>query len=167
MKLTVLLILNTVQYINSDKINIIPTPDSPCPGKSKGEPCLTLQQYIANPSLSNNVLTLLLYPGNHHMDSQLSSSNINAFTMKATGSASVFCSQQLYPTLQFFVFSQLKYARVDGITFIGCTIKLNGTAKATFVRSSLVNRTACCPTGSSNAYILMVFSTVKTMYTFQ
>ena len=150
MKLTVLLLLNTVQYTNCDKFNIIPTPDSPCPGKFIGEPCLTLQQYAANPSLNN--VTLLLYPGNHRLDSQLSSSNTNTFIMKATTSASVFCSQKLYPSVQFFVFSQLQYAYVDGITFNGCTMRLNGIANATFVRSSLVNRTTCCPFDLPNSY---------------
>ena len=167
MKLTVLLLLNTVQYANCDKFNIIPTPDSPCPGKFIGEPCLTLQQYAANPSLNN--VTLLLYPGNHRLDSQLSSSNTNTFIMKATTSASVFCSQKLYPSIQFFVFSQLQYAYVDGITFNGCTMRLNGVANATFVRSSLVNRTTCCPFDLPNSYFgffRIDRSTVETIYTF-
>lgn len=88
-KLTVLLLLdNTVLYVSCDKINIIPTPDSPCPGAARGEHCFTLQQYcdIANLSLSPNT-TLKFYPGNHYMDSKLFVSKVTSFTMKATKTA--------------------------------------------------------------------------------
>ena len=98
-----LLLVKIVQYSSCERFNIVPSPDSSCPGEFTGEPCLTLQQYVANPSLSSNI-TFELYPGNHHLDSQISVSNINSFKMSTSTSSTVICNQQLS---QPFYFNQL------------------------------------------------------------
>ena len=89
-----LLFSNAVQYSSCERFNIVPSADSPCPGEFTGEPCLTLQQYVANPSLSSNI-TFELQPGNHRLDSQLQVQNINSFIMRANTTATVTC-RQLY-----------------------------------------------------------------------
>ena len=61
-----LLFSNTVQYSTCERFNIVPSPDSTCSGEFTGEPCLTLEQYVANPSLSSNI-TLEVHPGNHQL----------------------------------------------------------------------------------------------------
>ena len=140
---TILFLLNnTVQYASCDMFNIIPTLDSPCPGEFTGEPCFTLEQYIANPLVSLAIvsnITFELHPGNHHMGSQLSVSTINSFTMRATTTATVLCSQDAY-----FRFTQLQHFNISGITFVDCGMNLNSIANATFVKNSFVNKTRCC-----------------------
>ena len=109
---------------------------------------MTLQQYIASPSLGSDI-TLELYPGNHHLDSRLLASNINSFTMRATKTASVLCSQQLRPGDYYWLnFTQVQTINIRGITFNGCNIWLSkglgyNASNATFVNSSFVNKTGC------------------------
>ena len=148
-KLTVLLLLNNaVQHARCDKINIIPTAESSCPSAIKGEPCFTLQQYIANPSLASNI-TLELFPGNHRIDSRLLAANINSFTIRATKTALVTCNQQLQPgDYYWFNFTLVQTVNICGIVFNGCSIWLSrgpsyNVTKATFVNSSFVNKTGC------------------------
>ena len=140
-----LLTINAVQYSSCERFNIVPSPDSPCPGEFTGEPCLTLQQYVANPSLSSYI-TFELHPGNHRLSSQLSVSNINSFTMRANTSATVVCSQQLHDP---FYFNRLQQIHVSGITFVGCRMELYDIMNATVERNSFVNRTLCCLAGAA------------------
>jgi predicted outer membrane repeat protein len=149
-KLTVLLLLNNavLQYARCDKINIIPTAESSCPSAIKGVPCFTLQQYIANPSLGSDI-TLEVYPGNHRIDSHLLVSDINSFTMRASKTASVSCSQQLQPGDYYWLsFTRVQTVNICGIDFNGCSIWLSrgpnyNVTNATFVSSSFINKTGC------------------------
>ena len=111
-------LLNAIEYSSCERFNIVPSPDSPCPGEFTGEPCLTLQQYVTNPSLSSTI-TLEVHPGNHSLDSVLRVQNINSFTMMANTSATVTCSQQ-----RSLYFNQLQQVHVSGITFVGCRMEL-------------------------------------------
>ena len=140
------LLSTAVQYCNCERFSIIPTADSPCPGEFTGVPCLTLQQYVANPSLSSNI-TLELHSGNHRLDSQLSAADISSFTMRANATVTVNCSQQLQlGSYEWFRFDRVQQLHVSGITFIGCRMYLNYVTNATFVRDSFVNNriTSCC-----------------------
>ena len=135
------LLLNAVEYSSGERFNIVPSPDSPCPGEFTGEPCLTLQQYVANPGLGS--ITLELNPGNHSLDSQLSVLSVDSFVMRANISATVTCSQQ------GFYFYQLQLVHVTGITFVGCRMNLQYVINATFERNLFVNRTRCCDSGAA------------------
>ena len=130
-----LLFTYAVQSGSSDRLNIIPSPDTACPGEFTGEPCLTLLQYVTNPSLSSNI-TLELNPGSHHLDAQLTATNINSLTMRATTNASVTCSQQ-----GEFSFRDLQLVHISGITFANCKMELRSVLNVTFVRSSFLNST--------------------------
>ena len=145
-----LLLLNVVQYSRCERFDIVPSPYSPCPGESIGEPCLTLEQYVAYPSLSSNI-TFQLHPGNHRLDSQLAVRNINSLTMRANGSAVVMCRQEFY-------FSGLQQIHVSGITFAGCRMHLESIPKAKFERSLFVNQSECCY--SSGAALVVHHSSV-------
>ena len=140
-----LFIGNTVQYSSCERFNIVPSPDSPCPGEFTGEPCLTLEQYVANPSLSSNI-TFELHPGNHHLNSQMSVSNVNSFIMRGTTSATVVCNQQLGAPFYFY---RLQQIHVSGITFVGCRMQLYYTTNAMLERDSFLNRTRCCLNGAA------------------
>ena len=141
----VFLLLNAVEYSRCERFNIVPSPDSPCPGEFTGEPCLTLQQYVANPSLSSNI-TFELHPGNHRLDSQLAVRNINSFMMRANVSAVVTCNQQLGGPFSFY---RLQQVHVSGVTFVGCRMGLEYITNATVERNSFVNRATCCPYGAA------------------
>ena len=142
-------LLNVVQYGSSERFNIIPSLDSPCPRELSGEPCITLRQYAANPSLSSNV-TLELHSGNHRLDSTISATNINSFIMtsRANATVTVNCSQLQSGYYYWFRFDRVQQLHVSGITFVGCTMNLNHVTNITFVKTSLtfVNSTnsVCC-----------------------
>ena len=124
------LLLNAIEYSSCERFNIVPSPGSPCPGEFTGEPCLTLQQYVANPSLSSNI-TFELQPGNHRLDSQLQVQNINSFIMRANTTATVTCRQ----LDRMFYFNRLQQVHVSGITFVGCRMYLWYVTNATLERS--------------------------------
>ena len=149
--LLLVLLSNTVQYAAAsvDEINIIPRPDSPCPGASKGEPCFTLQQYTANHTAFSSDTVLKFYPGNHLMDSQLFVSSVNSFTMRATKTATIFCSQP-YNDYKF-IFDEVHTVQIRGITFNGCRVSLSQSSvmgNVAIFKSSFVNKTGyeCCST---------------------
>ena len=138
---TVLLLLpNALEYSSCERFNIVPSPDSLCPGEFTGEPCFTLEQYAAYPSHRSSNITLNVHPGIHHLNSQLSVSNIYSFTMQAntTATASILCREGIYNP---FYFSRLQRIYVSNITFVGCMVYLYSANNVTFVRSSLINTT--------------------------
>ena len=91
---------------------------------------------MANPSLSSNI-TLEFCPGNHCLNSQLSVSNINTFTMVANAAVTVTCNQQLQ-LYEPFYFRRLQQVYVSGITFIGCGMVLQYITNGTVERSSFL-----------------------------
>ena len=146
-----------VQSGSSDRLSIIPSPDTACPGEFTGEPCLTLLQYISNPSVSSNI-TLELNPGSHHLDARLTATNINSLTMRATTNVSVTCSQQ-----GEFYFQDLQLVHISGITFANCKMLLQRVTNVTFVRSSFLNKTYDSYTvvGSSISTVMIDQSTFE------
>ena len=153
-----LLFTYAVQSGSSDRLNIIPSPDTACPGEFTGEPCLTLLQYVTNPSLSSNI-TLELNPGSHYLDVRLTATNINSLTMTATTNASVTCSQQ-----GEFSFQGLQLVHISGITFANCKMELRSVINVTFVRSSFINKTtynSYTVYGSSISTVMIDQSTFK------
>ena len=133
-----LLQLNAVQYSSCERFSIYTSPEILCPGELAGEPCLSLQQYVDNPSLSSDIALELQF-GNHRLDSQLSVLNINTFAMTANTSATVTCNQQLSEP---FYFDRLQQIHVSGITLVGCRIELHSITNTTFERNSFMDRTS-------------------------
>ena len=171
--LAVLLLLNNaVQYTSCDTINIIPSPDSPCPGGSAGEPCFTLDQFNANftfEGISGSNLTLELHPGNHQMNTraQYSLHSIANFTMRAKTTASVFCSEQLQliPDSYCFYFDNLKYGLISGITFVGCNTNMNSGDYVVFERCSFINKNTdiLCNINACHPGVLCYYGFVNTL----
>ena len=143
-----LLVLNAVEYSSCEQFNIVPSPDSPCPGEFTGEPCLTLQQYVANYSSIDTDITFELYPGYHILDSQLRVSNINSFTMNANASESttIACNQQLGDP---FYFNRLQQVHISGIAFVGCRMNLQYVVNASLEQNSFLKRNMCCQRGAA------------------
>ena len=139
-------LLLLVQYSSCERFNIVPSPGSPCPGEFTGEPCLTLEQYVANFSLSSDI-TLEVHPGNHRLDPRLPAVRlINSFTMRANASATVTCNEQLSDPLYFY---RMQQVHISGITFVGCRMWLRYITNVTFERNSFTNRTRCCFVGAA------------------
>ena len=147
------ILLNAVQHSSCERFNIVPSPDSPCAGELTGEPCLTLEEYVANLSLSSNTtfegnysqqssnVSLNFHPGTHHLHSQLVISNIYSFTVEAntTETVIVLCREaRIYDSFHLI---QLHLVHISDIAFIGCSVNLQSTFNATILRSSFINRT--------------------------
>ena len=91
---------------------------TPCPYKyTGGERCLTLQQYVSNPSRSSDGVTLEIHPGTHVLTSDLSVSNTNQFKILATGdNATISCSTR---SVQMS-FTSVDSVVISGVSFEGC-----------------------------------------------
>ena len=69
------------QSSNADNFHIVTSPDTPCPGEFSGVPCVSLQQYVSNPSISTGNITLLFQTGNHTLASAFSASSASSYTL--------------------------------------------------------------------------------------
>ena len=139
-----LLLLN--EYVSCDVINIVPSPDSHCPGKFIGEPCPTLQQFALNYGpLPNSNLTFVLHPGNHHLFTSLSIS-LNSLTIRATraNAVAIICHElpgyyNNYVGLSFNVRQLVQM--ISDITFVGCELSLSGATNihVTLMRNTFIS----------------------------
>ena len=113
------LFLVSVQWIvspaTSDTFHIVSSPAAPCPGEFIGEPCLTLQQYVSNPSISNDNITLLFQTGNHTMSSTFSTSNAMKLTMSGSNVLIQCSSSAAQLTL-----TSIQYVYISGLCLTGC-----------------------------------------------
>ena len=80
-----LIILLSVEFsaVSCDTFYIVESPSSPCPGQYIGVPCLTLQQYAANPGRGENI-TFLVEPGVYSLSTVLTVSDGYNFTISST-----------------------------------------------------------------------------------
>ena len=144
--LTVFLLSFAIHYADCARFTIVPSVDTPCPGEFTGESCITLQQYIANPSSSD--VTLELQPGNHQLDSQLTASSISSFTMIANTTATVTCNQQLFEASYLWLnLNQVETIHIGGITFSGCKLLVRQANNASLVKTSFIDKGGCCYPG--------------------
>lgn len=92
----------------------MPTPKDLCPV----EPCFTLSQFIEDGmNLLDSNTTLLLLPGNHSLEGNITISSVQYFTIVAPSqSASIICSESAY-----YEFTDIfGDVYIKGINFIGC-----------------------------------------------
>ena len=68
------------QSSNADTFHIVTSKDTPCPGEFSGVPCVSLQYYVSNPSISGNII-LLFQTGNHTMASVFSAFSASSYTL--------------------------------------------------------------------------------------
>ena len=148
-----ILLLN--EYASCDVINIVPSPDSQCPGEFIGEPCPTLQQFALNydPPPNSNI-TLILHPGNNHLFSALSQS-LNSLTIRATraNAVAIICHQE--PGYVWLSFSTRLLVQISDITFVGCELSLSGATNITLMRNLFINNHR-----QNGAYISINFNNV-------
>ena len=126
----------TIRNVASEMFYIVTSSDSPCPGIVIGEPCLTLQQYASNPSLSSNV-TLELESGNHNLlDSTLEVLNIASFKIIAN-EATIRCSENS----GYIRINSVQEVYISGITFVDCGSSTQGAKNFILKDSNILNST--------------------------
>ncbi len=107
-----LIILRMPQYAVCSQFYIVVSSDTLCPSRL---PCLSLQQFISNSSLSSASTILGLESGNHILDTNFEVSCGTYFTMAATVNASIICRSSNSIRIQ-----RVEYVEITGTTFIGC-----------------------------------------------
>ena len=78
----------TLSLVSGEQFYIVTSPNSPCPTREQGEPCLTLDQYTSNPSLSSKV-TLVMESGNHVFEESKQLTGTN-FSIISEGAKIIF-----------------------------------------------------------------------------
>ena len=121
MKMSVLDVLLAFAVIGAavpvlcDRFIILSTATSNCPGELTGEVCVTLEQYVYNPSQSSEI-TLLLEPGLHSLPTNFEvSSSTQTFSMTSAGAAIACDTRSL-----FLTFTSVENINITGISFKGC-----------------------------------------------
>lgn len=85
-------------HVFGETFYIATSSNTSCPEEYIGEPCLTLQQYILNPSSSSNV-TLILESGKHWLQahtiqSSPYSTDVDYFTLEAENAKVIFKTKE-------------------------------------------------------------------------
>ena len=117
---------------NCERFYIITSPESRCPGEYTGEPCFTLQQYVATPSQSPNV-TLILESGNHELNSDLIVENAEYFRIDSVN-AIIVCGGINKQKLSFI---SVQILELIGVNFTRCgDLKFNQLSNVNIVNTS-------------------------------
>ena len=95
---------------------ITPSPDIPCPEDHSA--CLTLSQFAANSSKYSGHISLILLPGNHTLNRELTLSGADNFSMASQGNKTVMieCPSQY----EQFIVNETTFATIKALRFIGC-----------------------------------------------
>ncbi len=75
------LLLSGFNQAVGNTFHIVTSLETPCPGEFSGVPCLTLQQYVSNPSISTGNVTLQFERGNHTLGSAFSASSAMKYSL--------------------------------------------------------------------------------------
>ena len=158
-----------IKDTSSEMFHIVTSSSDPCPGSVTGEPCLTLQQYVSNPSRNPNI-TLELEAGTHNLvDSAFEVSNIASFEMIAIQGATVKCSSRF---MNYMNFNSVQEVHISGVILLNCSTTVNNAnyvvledsyiSDSTFstsrVRHAVVRRTSFSINGQ---YSMSLYDTVE------
>ena len=127
---------STVYYIKSSDVESCPL---------QGHPCLTLTQFSANRSYHGN-LTLILLPGNHTLQANLSLSMLDMLEVQSNVTASVLCK---FSSRLSFEYIERVYIR--NVNSIGC-----GGNKVSNVKEIIISNTTFRGTDNSGTSLTLV-----------
>ncbi len=118
--LSVLFLQGLLIYCNfytavGDTFNIVTSLETPCPGEFSGVPCLTLQQYVSNPSISTGNVTLLFETGNHTLGSVFSASSAMKYSLSGDN-VNIECVSSIAQ----LNFQSIQEVYISGINFWRC-----------------------------------------------
>lgn len=107
----------TTYLVSGEQFYIVTSPGSPCPTREQGEPCLTLEQYTTNPSLTSNV-TLVMESGNHFLKESRRSIGSNfSLVSEGPGANIIFDNNAGLTFHQDYYYAMVTTVMVSGITF--------------------------------------------------
>ncbi len=110
-----LLLQWSISLATSDTFHIVISPAAPCPGEFIGEPCLTLQQYVSNPSISHGNITLLFETGTHSVSHAFSASNAHSYSLSGYNVSIECISNTVSYTL-----TSIQYLNITGLKLSNC-----------------------------------------------
>ena len=116
------LVLQCIASSQCETIIILTSVDSDCP---VGSQCTTLQQYASNSSQYSAVI-LALQPGNHTLNTQLSITNVENFTIIGNDSRVVCTSESSDSEI---ILTSVQNVFITEVSFIGCDqnmLSMNG-----------------------------------------
>lgn len=105
-----------------DTFHIVTSLETPCPGEFSGVPCLTLQQYVSNPSINSGDVTLLFETGSHTLGSDFSASLATKYSLSGDN-VNIECIS----TTARLHFQSIQEVHVRGINFWSCSGGINFT----------------------------------------
>ncbi len=150
--LVALLLQWSISLATSDTFHIVTSPAAPCPGEFIGEPCLTLQQYVSNPSISHGNITVLFETGTHSVSHAFSATNAHSYTLSGYN-VSIECISNTMS----FTLTSIQHLNITGLKFSNCgsfTVSSNYTS---FTELQFSN----CGSFSFNSISYMFFTRVN------
>ena len=146
-----------VTSVLCEEITILQSATSDCPGELTGEICLTLEQFVSNPTYSqSSEIVLSMQSGRHDLSTDLLiSSSTRNFTMRSAG-ATIACDT---PS-RSLTWSSVEDIIITGISFNGCgTLLIDKSVRVNFTDVSILNTSP-----SRGGYALQITRT-STPYT--
>ena len=127
---------------NGELLYIKPTMVTPCPGT----PCYTLMQYVNSPSISLNV-TLVMLPGNHNLETELSVMNNVSFSLLTYLNTSL--SRVTCYSSGRLRFASIRFVKLSHVSFIGCGCNVAQSIDTFILQySNFLNVSTSCSGGS-------------------
>ena len=126
-----------VTSVLCEEITILQSATSDCPGELTGEICLTLEQFVSNPTYSqSSEIILSMQSGRHDLSTDfLISSSTRNFTMRSDG-ATIACDT----TSRSLTWSSVEDIIITGISFNGCgTLLIDKSVRVNFTDVSILN----------------------------
>lgn len=157
LRLIIVLFSVELSSVSCETFYIVTSPTGPCPGQFTGVLCLTLQQYVSNPSQGQNI-TLLVEPGMYNLSTVLTVSS-DYFTISSTN-ATVACTS----ATARFEFNNVENVHIFGITFQGCrnaAIRMIRVASASIVNSNFINNEAFSGSTRHGGALFATFSSIS------
>ena len=126
-----------VTSVLCEEITILQSATSDCPGELTGEICLTLEQFVSNPTYSqSSEIVLSMQSGRHDLSTDFFiSSNTQNFTMRSTG-ATIACDT----SSRSMTWTTVENIVITGISFNGCgTLLIDKSVRVALTDVSVLN----------------------------
>ena len=171
--------------VRCDQFYIVTSRQSACPSELRGEPCLTLQEYVSKPLYSyNNDTTLVLEPGKHELaiSGNLAKSYINNFTMTSDNVIIYISTSNLvvrirnvhtvhisgiiftgYGTIRI---GNTEVINIEDCNFLGTVLRLDFSSYQIMVNITRTHFSDYCDPDSNSAYNTVAQSSMLYLYSY-
>ena len=142
------IVLQLIAHSQCETIIVLASVNEVCPGTLQ---CTTLQQYASNPTLLSSGIVLELQPGNHTLNSELSATNLDNFTITGNNSRVVCTSASAEIS-----FTSVQHVFITEVSFIGCDQNvLSSNGDSVEIRNVVFNQNRINIVESINTLIVM------------